>query len=979
MRMGTSLPCELRPRLKTLEPYWLDFAKLACIAAVFVLPVLITGHTILPVYGRGMTPLSAYAYPGPRVPHIYTIDQDAALGSDLGFANYTVASLRAGHIPFWNPYQGLGEPLLAEGGSDVLYPVNLLYLILPHRYWDLPKFLHLFLAACFLYLWAAELGLDRDAALLSGASVFSCGFFQGYLTITTLLAGVTWTPLVLYGMEKAVHRGWRAALVPIAAGAVFLGLGCHPGLGIGCGLMIVAYAAVRRTIVPALPGLLIGTLCSAPAWLTFVRHAIPMEGTLGVTSSVLGAKQFSAVLLPYLYGAIHEANVFGNPALHIVEPWPLSWIPPALTVLALAGFVFSVLRRYWPMLTVGAIALGLLLWAGDVPPFPLLAKLPFLHRVTTAYFMGPIQLCLCILAGRALPPLQRKWLILTPIWAAALIVAILPAAVLYFQNHPGNDPAYLLSGAVPGIAWWILVPVTLAITRRPEIVTLAAVLGSGIAYFPSGAENSVTAFSRNIPVAAFLLVSGFVFFWPKRASAWLPIAVMFVTAILVQASYPGLPTRSDPFEKPDFVGYLQQRSPAWRAYSTEGYLSPDLAAGFSVPTLNLLGNLIPRNELDFMHRFIDPAQNPVQFYGLLSPIPGTDQLPPDPFFENKRYWDYLGMKYFVRDRQSPPPGERYVYESALPDNRAACGHSPKHAPPPPTAYQPAELNQPVNVSVSVEQPVSEIELLVSNYGRSNPGRLSLTLADCSGKQFAHEELDSTLLEANQFLPIMLPNAAPIPPGDYILNVTFSSAFPTAAVGLWIAPATRDYRHLLALRTSDRIAMAYLDRKAGVRIWDNTTAQPMLYVSRQTEAVPDWQTAQDRFALASDLRQTAFVEGASCPSGDADARFSNVRVEPNRVRADVETRAPGTLTLVMNHLPGWSARVNSQPQNVYRVNGAFQGVCLDRPGHHEVVFEYEPPGWRTSLVLAALGVLLFIGLRHNLLRLFEDISRFRPAR
>ena len=44
---------------------------------------------------------------------------------------YSREILRHGALPLWNPYTGCGEPFLANIESAVLYPPNLLYLLLP--------------------------------------------------------------------------------------------------------------------------------------------------------------------------------------------------------------------------------------------------------------------------------------------------------------------------------------------------------------------------------------------------------------------------------------------------------------------------------------------------------------------------------------------------------------------------------------------------------------------------------------------------------------------------------------------------------------------------------------------------------------------------------------------------------------------------------------------------------------------------------
>jgi hypothetical protein len=49
----------------------------------------------------------------------------------LLYKAYAKDALSAGHLPLWNPWVALGRPFLADTETAVLYPPNLLYLVLP--------------------------------------------------------------------------------------------------------------------------------------------------------------------------------------------------------------------------------------------------------------------------------------------------------------------------------------------------------------------------------------------------------------------------------------------------------------------------------------------------------------------------------------------------------------------------------------------------------------------------------------------------------------------------------------------------------------------------------------------------------------------------------------------------------------------------------------------------------------------------------
>ena len=78
-----------------------------------------------------------------------------------------------------------------------------------------------------------------------------------------------------------------------------------------------------------------------------------------------------------------------------------------------------------------------------------------------------------------------------------------------------------------------------------------------------------------------------------------------------------------------------------------------------------------------------------------------------------------------------------------------------------------------------------------------------------------------------------------------------------------------------------------------------------------------------------------------------------------MQADVDAKTAGTLMLVSNYSPGWSARINGSPAKVYRANGSFQGACLAAPGRYQVEFSFEPPLWRAGLASSAVGWLILL--------------------
>src|SRR5258706_9685167 len=107
---------------------------------------------------------------------------------DYGIFGYPLASYHRecfwrGELPLWNPLNNCGLPHLAQWNTLTLYPLSLIYLLLPLP-WSLGLFclLHLFVAALGMYFLAFSWPNNRLAAAVAGL-----GFAFNGLTLHCLM------------------------------------------------------------------------------------------------------------------------------------------------------------------------------------------------------------------------------------------------------------------------------------------------------------------------------------------------------------------------------------------------------------------------------------------------------------------------------------------------------------------------------------------------------------------------------------------------------------------------------------------------------------------------------------------------------------------------------------------------------------------------------------------------------------------------
>ena len=98
--------------------------------------------------------------------------------------------------------------------------------------------------------------------------------------------------------------------------------------------------------------------------------------------------------------------------------------------------------------------------------------------------------------------------------------------------------------------------------------------------------------------------------------------------------------------------------------------------------------------------------------------------------------------------------------------------------------------------------------------------------------------------------------------------------------------------------------------------------------------------------------------AKTPAGRTVVPASNYQLAPNGTSFDLDAPRAGVVVLSESFYPDTiSASLDGHPTPVFRVNHAFCGVLVDRPGHFRVSFAYRPPHFVLALFGSALGWVL----------------------
>lgn len=150
-----------------------------------------------------------------------------------------------GELPLWNPYIFSGAPLLADPQNSLLYPSQVLFLMLPlNIVFGINLYIHvLFLFAGFYFLLRTF--CDRSSSLFLALTFALSGpvFVRVAGGIMPTVQALAWVPWIFYFLE--MHRRRRTPIWSIAFGISFAMqiLGGFPTLSFYTALSIAVYMA----------------------------------------------------------------------------------------------------------------------------------------------------------------------------------------------------------------------------------------------------------------------------------------------------------------------------------------------------------------------------------------------------------------------------------------------------------------------------------------------------------------------------------------------------------------------------------------------------------------------------------------------------------------------------------------------------------------------------------------------------------------
>lgn len=520
-----------------------------------------------------------------------------------------------GHVPWWNPFEGLGAPLAGEMQSAALFPLVLLLALSTGQ-----LFFHIVLevtAGLSSYFLLRRLVASRLPAVVGGVAFALNGTFAWFAHAP--VNPVAFLPMCLLGVERAresamtgVARRWILLALAMALSA-YAGF---PESAYIDGLFVLVWAVVRmvgfpraalRKYVSSLgAGLGVGALLAAPILVAFADYLpsadIGTHGT-GFANAVFSSQFAPSMVTPYLYGPLFGFSGYDHSGT-LARIWGNvgGYVTASLIVLAAIGIVG---RRRRPL----RLALGawVLLALGRTFGFPLLQGIVnFLPEMTKVAFFryapASWELAVIVLAVLAIDDLSRGSVSYRAAVGGLVVgVVAIGAAALEGRGLVGS-----LAGAPAHWGWY-------AASVSWSVVTVTAI---AVGLF------AVSGRARGTLIACVVA---------------LDVLAMFVTPELSAPRSASVDT--------GVVRYLQHHLGTYRFF-TLGPLQPDYGSYWQIASVDVNDLPVPNLYSSYITSSLDTNVDPLTFTGATQLDPkGPDSA--QELVSHLGAYEKVGVKYVI--------------------------------------------------------------------------------------------------------------------------------------------------------------------------------------------------------------------------------------------------------------------------------------------------------------------------------------------
>lgn len=336
---------------------------------------------------------------------------------------FWVDMVRDCQVPLWNPYFYCGLPLLAALQPGVLYPLNILLVLLPFELgFNLIIVFHYFLAGVFTYFFIRTLNATDIGAFIGALTFMLSGYLLSVHNLLPHLLSVTWLPLILLFYQKYVKEGSLRPLIfaSVCLTMMFLGGAVEILYGTFVVIFILLFFSdpfdvgltpptLKKRILCFGLVVLLFLLVSAVQLLPFLELAFNSirAGGLSYEEAITWSLNFEDLIqffLPDPYGYWHSTEKYWTNQSWLKTIY-LGIIPFALSMF----FIVEKRKKTIPFFVIILISL-VLSFGGNTPIYKLLFNyVPFLNTIRyPVKFLFIFTFLISVMAGIGYDSLCRQ-------------------------------------------------------------------------------------------------------------------------------------------------------------------------------------------------------------------------------------------------------------------------------------------------------------------------------------------------------------------------------------------------------------------------------------------------------------------------------------------------------------------------------------------------------------------------------------------
>jgi hypothetical protein len=519
----------------------------------------------------------------------------------------------SGHVPWWNPFEGIGSPLAGEMQAASFFPPTI-FLALANG----QLFSHIVLeltAGITTYLLLRRLITSGWVAAMGGAAFALNGTFATieHAPVNT----IAFLPMLLLGIElsreaSVKHRRGGWALIAIAlALSIYAGF---PEMSFIDGILALIWFLARARRLGRNAGLsylrkfaaggCTGLLLSAPILAAFVGY-LPYADigghSKGFANASFPAAAVPRLIFPYVFGPLHGFNSFDRSGT-LSTLWVEGSLSMSIVVLAAVGLfgrnhrVLRICLVVWILVSMGKTY-------GFTPATDVMNLIPGIRITAFAdYATASWEFAAIVLAALGLDDLVSGRV--GKRWVAVALVGIL---------------AFALAGARSALA------LVRQLTGAPHASTWA--------------NTSIVA-----GLAVVVLIGAIALFVPPRLRL-VPVVVIVLLESLAVFVVPELSAPRHVTLDTRPVEYLQKHAGLYRFYSL-GPVQPNYGSYFSIPSITTNDLPIPKLWKSYVAGRLDTNVNPLIFNGT-SRLTTAGPTPAEELIRNLAAYEAISVKYVV--------------------------------------------------------------------------------------------------------------------------------------------------------------------------------------------------------------------------------------------------------------------------------------------------------------------------------------------